>query len=94
VALSLNADAESAGSSDVAPESAPYAAQANAASPAIGKIMRARFMIVVLLAVRASRQPLAARRPSLNRERRQNRATVCPYCNRLPGDLQTRLAFR
>jgi hypothetical protein len=48
LALSLNAEAESAGRSAVAPGSAAYAAQTSA-SPALNRMVRTRLMIVVLL---------------------------------------------
>jgi hypothetical protein len=51
--LNLNAAAESAGRRAAAPGPAPYAALANAANPALSKIVRTRFMIVALLLSRS-----------------------------------------
>ena len=70
LALSLNAEAESAGRRAVAPASAPRATQASAAKPALRRIVFSLLMIVALPVCRRFQKALAARRPLSPNSRR------------------------
>src|ERR1017187_2981946 len=63
LALSLNAEAASAGRRALVPGSAPYAAKAAGTNPPLSRIVCARFMIVDVLPGPRLRRPLGARRP-------------------------------